>query len=195
MYLRVTAHCQSPHPRSHDRHCHQTLCYRVSPGRTARVCVCLRRSPPLHPSPRSSCCYDHPARRAVPTARIAGGRWGGGGGHVYKLVNHRGPPAAHGLSLVSIHSTTAVRFRDDSSGRPRGVINTVLSRGKLARARHLQPSLQAAAGTVPAALTVYLASPHTGAHHILAGHSDPSLPPHPSSTHLDHIGRDDKQGG
>ena len=41
-----------------------------------------------------------------------------------------------------------------------------LSRGKLARARHLQPSLQAAAGTVPAALTVYLASPHTGAHHI-----------------------------
>ena len=120
---------------------------------------------PHHPSPRSPCCYDHPARRAVPAARIAEGRFGGGA-----RVRTRKPSRPAGSArFVTLSRFTALRpsvLETIAAADQRGVLDTALSRGKLARARHLQPSLQAAAGTVPAALTVYLASPHTGAHHI-----------------------------
>ena len=41
-----------------------------------------------------------------------------------------------------------------------------LSRGNIARARRVQPSLQPTPGAVPEALSSYLASPLTGAHHL-----------------------------
>ena len=152
---------------------------------------------PHHPSPRSPCCYDHPARRAVPTARIAGGRCGGGGG---ARVQTRKPSRPAGSArFVTLSRFTALRpfvLERIAAADQRGVLNTALSRGKLARARHLQPSLQAAAGTVPAALYSLFGVPaHWRPPHNRQGTlTPPSRPTPPQYTSTTSAGTINREG-